>query len=129
MESNGQTFDPEFHEALAEIPAPTEDMKGKVIDTVATGYLLKDKIARAGTSAAAHTITAAAIIMIGVFIVFVAFGVPTIQAAGLGAAIAVAASALLVQLAFMPSLIVLLGDRVWWTPRWLDRILPRIELD
>jgi RND superfamily putative drug exporter len=85
--------------------------------------------ARAGTSAAAHTITAAAIIMIGVFIVFVAFGVPTIQAAGLGAAIAVAASALLVQLAFMPSLIVLLGDRVWWTPRWLDRILPRIELD
>ncbi len=85
--------------------------------------------ARAGTSVAAHTITAAATIMIGVFLVFVAFGVPTIQAAGLGAAIAVAASALLVQLAFMPSLIVLLGDRVWWTPRWLDRILPRIELD
>jgi putative drug exporter of the RND superfamily len=35
----------------------------------------------------------------------------------------------LVQLAFMPALIVLLGDRVWWLPGWLDRVLPRIELD
>jgi uncharacterized membrane protein YdfJ with MMPL/SSD domain len=85
--------------------------------------------ARAGTSIAAHTITAAATIMIGVFLVFMIFGVPTIQAAGLGAAIAVAFSALLVQLAFMPSLIILLGDRVWWFPGWLDRLLPRVELD
>lgn len=46
METTGQVFDPEFHEALAEIPAPSEDMKGKIIDTVATGYLLKDKIIR-----------------------------------------------------------------------------------
>ena len=54
--------------------------------------------------------------MVGVFIVFVVFGVPTIQAAGLGAAVAVAVSAMLVQLAFMPSLIILLGERMWWTP-------------
>ncbi|HXV32580.1 MAG TPA: MMPL family transporter [Gaiellaceae bacterium] len=85
--------------------------------------------ALAGTSAAARTITAAAAIMIGVFVVFAIFGVPTIEAAGLGAAVAVAASALLVQLAFMPALIVLLGDRVWWLPGWLDRVLPAIELD
>ena len=85
--------------------------------------------ARTGTSMSARTITAAASIMVGVFIVFVIFGVPTIQAAGLGAAIAVAVSALLVQLAFMPSLIILLGDRVWWIPRWIDRRLPAIELD
>jgi RND superfamily putative drug exporter len=85
--------------------------------------------AAAGTSLAARTITAAASIMIGVFVVFVVFGVPTIQAAALGAAVAVAASALLVQLAFMPSVIVLLGDKAWWIPRRLDRILPRIELD
>jgi RND superfamily putative drug exporter len=67
--------------------------------------------------------------MIGVFLVFVVFGVPTIQAAGLGAAVAVAASALLVQLAFMPSVVMLLGDRAWWIPRRLDRVLPRIELE
>ncbi len=85
--------------------------------------------ARTGTSMSARTITAAASIMVGVFIVFVIFGVPTIQAAGLGAAIAVAVSALLVQLAFMPSLIILLGDRVWWIPGWIDRRLPAIELD
>ncbi len=46
MESNAQPFDPEAHEAIAEIPAPTEEMKGKVIDTVERGYTLNDKIIR-----------------------------------------------------------------------------------
>lgn len=46
MESTGETFDPELHEALTEIPAPSEDMKGKIIDTIEKGYLLKDKIIR-----------------------------------------------------------------------------------
>jgi uncharacterized membrane protein YdfJ with MMPL/SSD domain len=93
------------------------------------GGMPTKEAARSGTSIAARTITAAATIMVGVFIVFVVFGVPTIQAAGLGAAVAVAVSALLVQLAFMPSLIVLLGDRVWWIPRWVDQKLPQIELE
>lgn len=46
METNGQDFDPELHEALTEIPAPSEEMKGKIIDTIERGYLLKDKIIR-----------------------------------------------------------------------------------
>lgn len=46
MDSTGETFDPEFHEAITEIPAPTEEMKGKIIDTVETGYFLNDKIIR-----------------------------------------------------------------------------------
>jgi len=46
MESNGETFDAELHEAITDIPAPTEEMKGKVIDTVEKGYKLKDKIIR-----------------------------------------------------------------------------------
>jgi len=46
MESTGETFDPELHEALTEIPAPSEEMKGKNIDTIETGYLLNDKIIR-----------------------------------------------------------------------------------
>ena len=46
MESTGADFDPELHEALTQIPAPTEDMKGKVIDTIESGYLLKEKIIR-----------------------------------------------------------------------------------
>lgn len=46
MESTGEVFDPELHAALTEIPAPSEDMKGKIIDTIEKGYLLKDKIIR-----------------------------------------------------------------------------------
>lgn len=46
MESTGEEFNPEFHEAITKIPAPSEDMKGKVIDTVTTGYKLHDKIIR-----------------------------------------------------------------------------------
>lgn len=46
MESTGEVFDPELHEALTEIPAPTEEMKGKIIDTIEKGYKLGDKIIR-----------------------------------------------------------------------------------
>ncbi len=46
MESNGEAFDAELHAAITEIPAPTEEMKGKVIDTVENGYFLNDKIIR-----------------------------------------------------------------------------------
>jgi len=46
MESTGEAFDPELHEALTEIPAPTDDMKGKIIDTIEKGYKLGDKIIR-----------------------------------------------------------------------------------
>ena len=46
MVSTGEVFDPELHEAITEIPAPSEDMKGKIIDTVTKGYYLQDKIIR-----------------------------------------------------------------------------------
>ncbi len=46
MESKGQDFDAERHEAITEIPAPSEDMKGKVIDEVEKGYTMNDKIIR-----------------------------------------------------------------------------------
>ncbi|MEY4903642.1 MAG: hypothetical protein RLZZ292_1457 [Bacteroidota bacterium] len=46
MESTGLPFDPELHEAITEFPAPSEDMKGKVFDTVEKGYTLNEKIIR-----------------------------------------------------------------------------------
>lgn len=46
MESVGKDFNPEFHEAITEIPAPNESLKGKVIDEVEKGYYLNDKIIR-----------------------------------------------------------------------------------
>ena len=41
-----QVFDPELHEALTEIPAASEEMKGKIVDTIEKGYYLNDKIIR-----------------------------------------------------------------------------------
>lgn len=46
MSSKGEEFNPDMHEAITEIPAPTEEMKGKVIDEVSKGYYLNDKIIR-----------------------------------------------------------------------------------
>ena len=46
MESVGTPFNGETHEAITQIPAPTEDLKGKVVDEVERGYYLKDKIIR-----------------------------------------------------------------------------------
>ncbi len=46
MDSQGTEFDPEWHEAITDIPAPTEDLKGKVLDTLEKGYILNDKIIR-----------------------------------------------------------------------------------
>ncbi len=46
METEEALFDPELHEAITEIPAPTDEMKGKIIDTIEQGYYLNDKIIR-----------------------------------------------------------------------------------
>ena len=46
IHSNGEVFDVEKHEAITQIPAPTEDMKGKIVDTVEKGYTLGDKVVR-----------------------------------------------------------------------------------
>jgi molecular chaperone GrpE len=46
MNSVGEAFNPELQEAITEVPAPNEDMKGKVLDVIEKGYLLNDKIIR-----------------------------------------------------------------------------------
>lgn len=46
LETNGEVFNADIHEALTEIPAPTEELKGKIIDTIESGYALNDKIIR-----------------------------------------------------------------------------------
>lgn len=46
METKNQEFNPDLHEAITEIPAPAEDLKGKVVDEVMKGYYLNDKIIR-----------------------------------------------------------------------------------
>ena len=46
MNSTGEPFNSDLHEAIAQVPAPAEDMKGKVLDTVQKGYMLNDKVLR-----------------------------------------------------------------------------------
>lgn len=46
MLSKGEPFDPELHEAITKAPAPTPDLKGKVLDVVESGYTLNDKVIR-----------------------------------------------------------------------------------
>lgn len=46
LDTDGKVFNADFHEALTEIPAPTEELKGKIIDTIEKGYSLNDKIIR-----------------------------------------------------------------------------------
>jgi molecular chaperone GrpE len=46
MDSLGKEFDTDYHDAVTQIPAPSDDMKGKVVDVIQKGYLLNDKIIR-----------------------------------------------------------------------------------
>jgi molecular chaperone GrpE len=46
MESVGKNFDPDLHESITQIPAPTEELKGKVIDEVEKGFFLNDTVLR-----------------------------------------------------------------------------------
>lgn len=46
MDSTGADFDPDFHEAIATVPAPAPELKGKVVDTTTRGYMINDKVLR-----------------------------------------------------------------------------------
>lgn len=46
MDAKGMDFDADFHEAIANVPAPSDDLKGKVVDDVEKGYMLNDKVIR-----------------------------------------------------------------------------------
>ncbi len=82
-----------------------------------------------GLGATGKVISAAALIMISVFLGFVASGDPVVKMMGVGLAVAVAVDATIVRMVLVPSTMALVGDANWWLPRWLDRILPHLDLD
>jgi RND superfamily putative drug exporter len=82
-----------------------------------------------GLAATARVITAAALIMVFVFGSFLLENERTIKLFGLGLATAVFLDATIVRMVLVPATMELLGDRNWWVPRWLDRILPHIEVE
>ncbi len=82
-----------------------------------------------GLSVTARVITAAAAIMIFVFLSFVMNPTPVVKQMGLGLAVAVLIDASLVRLVLVPSVMELLGTRNWWFPGWLDRVTPHVNIE
>lgn len=82
-----------------------------------------------GIAQTGRVITSAALIMIAVFFGFMLGDDPGIKMMGLGLATAIFLDATVVRLVLVPATMKLLGDANWWIPRWLDRVLPRIDVD
>ncbi|HEY4670048.1 MAG TPA: MMPL family transporter, partial [Tepidiformaceae bacterium] len=82
-----------------------------------------------GLAATASVITAAASIMIVVFLSFVLNDQRVVKEFGLGLAVAVFVDATVVRLILVPATMRLMGDWNWWLPAWLDRALPRISIE
>ncbi|GAB6986566.1 MMPL family transporter [Nocardioides pyridinolyticus] len=77
----------------------------------------------------ARVVTAAAAIMISVFAAFILIDEPIIKSMGFALAVAVLFDAFVVRMALIPALMYLLGEKAWWLPRWLDRLLPNVDVE
>ncbi|MQS18110.1 MMPL family transporter [Streptomyces kaniharaensis] len=77
----------------------------------------------------ARVITCAALIMVSVFAAFIVSDNVVIKMMGLGLAVSVLVDATIVRLLLVPAVMTLLGAAAWWTPRFLDRILPHIDAE
>jgi len=82
-----------------------------------------------GISTTARVITSAALIMISVFLGFVLGDDAGIKMMGLGLATAIFIDATVVRMVLVPATMKLMGDANWWIPRWLDRVLPTIDIE
>jgi RND superfamily putative drug exporter len=82
-----------------------------------------------GLTATARVITAAALIMVCVFSAFVLGYDRQLKLFGLGLALAVFIDATLVRMVLVPATMELLGDRNWWIPAWINRVLPKIDVE
>ena len=74
-------------------------------------------------------ITAAALIMVAVFGAFALSPDVSLKLIGLGLASAILVDATIVRMVLVPAVMQLLGERSWWLPRWLDRVLPEGGLE
>ncbi|WP_103516418.1 MMPL family transporter [Streptomyces sp. SM10] len=77
----------------------------------------------------ARVITCAALIMVSVFAAFIISDNIVVKMLGLGLAVSVLIDATVVRLLLVPAVMTLLGRAAWWTPRWLDRLLPHLDAE
>jgi RND superfamily putative drug exporter len=84
---------------------------------------------RSGFSHAAAVVTAAAIIMVSVFSGFIFSHLNMVRPLGFAMAFGVLVDAFVVRMTVVPAVMYLLGDKAWWLPRWLDHILPDVDVE
>ena len=84
---------------------------------------------RSGFTASARVVTAAAVIMFAVFAAFVPEGDASLKPIALGLAVGIVIDAFVVRMTLVPAVMALLGEKAWWMPRWLDRVLPRFDIE
>ena len=82
-----------------------------------------------GFRAGRSVVTAAALIMVSVFGGFIFSSSTMIRSIGFGLAFGVLLDAFVVRMLLMPALMHLLGRSAWWLPRWLDRVMPNVDLE
>ena len=82
-----------------------------------------------GLASSARVITSAALIMVSVFASFILNGDPTVKQFGVGLAVAIAVDATIVRCLLVPATMILVGERNWYFPKTLERILPRVGLE
>ncbi|MFD7309350.1 MMPL family transporter [Promicromonospora sp. NPDC059942] len=82
-----------------------------------------------GFQGSAKVVTAAAIIMIAVFVAFVPHGDMNLKPIALGLAVGVAVDAFVVRMVFVPAVLALLGEKAWYMPKWLDKVLPSFDVE
>ncbi len=82
-----------------------------------------------GLAKTARVITAAAAIMVVVFLSFVASSEVFLKLFGIGLAAAIFLDATVVRMVLVPAVMQLLGSRNWWIPDWLEKILPRLDVE
>lgn len=77
----------------------------------------------------ARVVTAAALIMISVFAAFMLSPDASTKSLGFAFSFGIAVDAFLIRMTVVPAVMVLLGERAWWLPGWLDRLLPRVDIE
>ena len=82
-----------------------------------------------GLANTGRVITSAALIMVCVFSSFVLSDDAVVKQFGVGLAVAIAIDATLVRCLFVPAAMTLMGDRCWWIPKWLDKVLPHVNIE
>lgn len=84
---------------------------------------------RTGFSHAAAVVTAAAIIMVSVFSGFIFSHLTMVRPLGFAMAFGVLIDAFVVRMTIVPAVMYLLGEKSWWLPKWLQRILPDVDVE